>query len=417
MGSSTKKTFRLRRFLKIPILAAQLTGTFPLHFLANGPSGFFIKFSWRNAGMIGFIFRLVYIAHTSLVFYTYSDNVQKLRKRWSQTMIFAQTTTQTAITIADFAFVTLLICRRSRFNDFLTSLEKLLEEICDKSDAIQLKKWMEETIGNYRLLLWPFGCIFLMVLIGLVTSLLFYIPWFRIIFPNWPAGPWILGLMFAYYSLSMHFRLLNILPIVALIYIFKAGFFLLKKNIQSSSESEVSWIMEKFCKLENLIQEFLVLFNFKLACGVVTILISLLTVVFNGIFILMRVARGQAEYFEDSWMHFINLVPWNISLCLVFYHLCDVSTRMTNEANKCIFEFRKCRVENLTEEEKHKLSLFYIERCTRPPKVSPARFFTLGRHLFPTVLGMMTTYVIVLYQFESDDKAEYKFGVNKNVTV
>lgn len=404
MTFSNNQKFLLSPFLKIPVLGAQLTGSFPLSL--NVSLRKTVPF-WRNVGAVVLILKVIFLACFVQLFGDASVKFEKLNDVWSNTMMSAEMVTLIVTTTTDFTFACILLWRRQRFSELLQDFEKILEDIWSKSEIICDKNWRMDCYLQDTSIKWPVAIILTMVMTSFASGALIYIPWYVTLFPEWTKAPWVLAMTLGYYGIVMHFRLLGLFPVVVLLRLLRSGFALLGKNIECLSKPDVKWIMDMYTELEKLLRKLHSLFDFQLVCcGMVSILVSLLSIFFDGVFVLIRLARGVRQDVGSVFSQFVPIVPWMVSLCLVLYLLCDASTGMTTAANECIWAFRKCPQMNaLNSDERQKVMLFYVEKCTRPPRVSPKGLFTIGRSLIPKMLGMVTTYLIVLYQFESDDHA------------
>lgn len=405
MADYATKFFR-GSFLKLPTLAAQLTGTFPLSISETGRTFVKLSFTWKNIGVLCTLLRIALITEMVYVIYHHRVKIENVMGDWTSTMQFAELMTQSSIIVGDTVSTVLIVYRRRRINKFLSSLGNVVTDIWKQSgtfcDTNLTKKFHE----LYKFIKWSFGWVATMSVINMALSNIVYVPVASEMFPEWTWGVFQIVIFNVYYEVTMHFRLLYFFLPVAILFMIYVGFGMLGYAVEHFlPDLELNWIMGNFTRLERLLKEFHLLFEFQLITGILTLLSTLLSVSFLGIAFFMGYSRGERT--DLSLYEFISVVPWAISLSLIFCIVCDIATRMTAEAKECIWAFRKWQhVDDYGNDEKHKLILFYLERCTRPPQVSPAQLFTLGRHLFPTVLGMMATYLIVMYQFESDDLQE-----------
>lgn len=391
-------------FLKLPILAAQLAGTFPLS-ISNVNDGRFVRLaiSWKSIGLLTAIMRAICFFHVMTLFIEKADAISQVLGDWSSTLVFAEFLTHGIVVFGDFTVAVMLIFRRQRVNQFLTELGKTVTGLWNQSKGLRDHELSKTFVGQYRFMKWAFGWVIVMAITNTIGTYIICIPKVAVTYPDWVSGPVDIGIFLGYYELTMHFRLLSFFPVVAFIYVFYTSFGALRANVEHVTNQDVNWIIDCFGRLEKLLKEFHSLFGFQLIIGVLTILSSVLSVSFQGLILIMNFSKRGSNP-EGSLIH-MSIIPWATSLSLVFYILCDIATRMTTAAKGCVWAFREWPdVDELRDDDKQRLILFYIEGCTRPPKVSPGNLFTLGRHLFPSVLGIMTTYLIVLYQFESDDK-------------
>lgn len=399
--------FEIRSHLKLPVQAAQLAGCFPLSLRTKSSKKdvrLELIFSWISVGILAATFRLAIYGHVAYQFLYRSMFENLSGGSWSKTLVFSESTSQIFAIIGDFATTIIFILRKNRINDFLNLLDKTIQELAERIGESHDKQLTQSIFSPFNFMKFTFGWISVMSLISLVISTWIVIPIYSEGYPNWSEGPRLIVAVLGYYEITMHFRLLSFLPMISFIHLLHVGFAMLRKKVESlSQQQEIRWITNNFCKLEELVQKFHSLFEFHLGIGMMTIMTTFVSVTFGEVLLTIQVARGVDK--DKGWYHLISLVPWSISLCLLFYLLCDVSTRMTTEAKECVWAFRKSSiVDTLEPEEKQKLMMFYMDRCSRPPQVCPAKHFTLGKQIVPTVLGMVTTYLVVFYQFESDER-------------
>lgn len=410
MMVTSQRKYLLISILHLPVRAAQLTGSFPLSLQDNPRRNFnsFIKFSWRSVGFFAVIFRIFLICRFVQLFMEHRHNIDRLSTIWTMTMIAVQVANQIVLTFGDLGFVVILILRRRRFNQFLLALENFFQDILQENGGWHDKPLISRFFSGDLTIKRAFAWISAMSVVSMLIAGFFYVPWFCSLFPEWASAPWIIGTILLYYEITIHFRLLAFLPVCALIHILQVGFTLLTKRIERLSDEPggAKGVIDKYCRLEKFLKELHYIFDLQLICGLFTILASLLVIIFNGVYVVMRIFRGTilVANFGSALTEFASMLPWIMSLCLIFYLISDFSSEMTTAAKQCIWAWRMCpQIDKLDQEERQSIMLFYMEKCTRPPQLRPAGMFRVGRDMFPTVLGILATYVIVLYQFEEDE--------------
>lgn len=368
--SNTEQFWR-GSFPKLSVLAAQLSGTFPLS-LDENSSGYFCSFSWLNFGMLAMTFRTLLATFyfcTSMI-----DMAESLLAEWSKTMILFEMVTHIVITVCDICTGILWIVNKNKYNTLLLSLHNFFTDMRQSSSGNQqtnILQIQKAFLLKYRVLKWSIYGIIFSAFQGLVLI------WMNTLNVR---GPLTLdtAIQDTFYTFTLNFRLLGFFPVISLIFMFQFGFALLKCHVL---ESPVAVVVKNFTKLEQLLADFHTLFAFQLASGMATILASMLDMGFNLIVEIMLLNFSL----EDIW-YSLSLESWIVSLLITFYLLCDIPTGLSRASMECLWEFRKCsNLNGMDSDEKKTFMQFYIEKATRPPKVSPAALFTLGRELFPTV--------------------------------
>lgn len=380
--------------LKIPALAAQLTGSFPL-VLELSPMGpkiaprISIRYSWKSVGVFMFVLRFLLITSYNLyVTICHSAEIAEMFGDWSKTMMFTEGIVQTCSTFGDLFMAIQLIWQRKRLSCFLTNLVTLLQNIWENcADTCKNDKFLMEELGSrHRSTVQIFTWILLVAPLSCITNCLIYFPATvkNIPFWNWRyAG---VPNFFIYLELATHFRLLNLLLLITLIFMFQIPLSMLRCHVEYSQNIHAiySLAMVTVDKLEKLVEEFHSLFSIHLLTATVVTLLSILVVSFNVLVLVMRFADNSLTWY---WYQLASLFPWAISLILSFYAICDTSTNMTHEASECIWAFRTHpQLDSLSHEDKQKMLLFVVEKtATRRLVVAPGKLFTLGRHILPTV--------------------------------
>ncbi|CAL8118110.1 unnamed protein product [Orchesella dallaii] len=188
---------------------------------------------------------------------------------------------------------------------------------------------------------------------------------------------------------------------------------LTKSNTNATVEPKrLVWIIENYNEIEIFLKEFHQLFGLQLY----NMCIAFLFPVLNTGFEFIKVFRSEEL---GSWelAAVIGGTPHLISVTIPFFLLCDASTAMSNEALTCVTNFRGDISPLLSEtdtELKDQIFMFYSSTLANPPRIRPGNFFSLGRHILPTVLGLMTTYLIVLQQFVSQEQSGKLLGKDNN---
>lgn len=383
-----------KNFFKFPVLAAQLTGTFPLSLILEKDDQYHLKFTWTGIGTLTILLRVCIYLGVGRIVGTKSDALWSHYGGWSGTLAISEILMQGSVVYGDVAWITLLLYRRRNLDKFVTSLSTLMTQISD-----HVYPNGEEQQTDYQEIYKQSKFISLIFLAICSLGLFFFLPAATIFIINvasifqgsirWFEMVVLLG----YFCFTFQFRLISFYFCVAVIFALKSGFILLQKNLQRVFHSrpssniimqEMRWTLNNYKQVEIFLKQFHFFFNFQLILGVSTILIGFLNEAFELLCIFMGRRSGTGF---TTWQQPISYFSMLLGNFLVFYLLCDVTSGLTKQAQECIWTLRSFpNMHLLPEEEKEKMLLFYVEKATQPPTISPYDLFTFGRHLLPTVI-------------------------------
>lgn len=405
--------------LNMPVKAAQVTGSFALNLekvpLKTGTESsnlhnhdesrwVVLKFSWKSWGVFLVICRYLLVGHSQYVVNEYMREILELFGGWSGTMTRAQFTMQGVATFGDLYLTILLVCRRQRLSHFITSLMNVVNHlwldystICEGKGVI-----LEDLTTRYSSIERTFMCVAFLASGTFLFNCIIFLPGVIHVFADWIWGVVNFPIFLLYLELTSHFRLLNFFLVITLLFTFQMSLVILRSHVEHCKEIRrtINLAVATFDQLEKLLEEFHSLFNLQLLIGLVVVLLSILVSSFNALVLIMKAADGPVHWF---WYQLVMLFPWTTSLLITFYAICDSSTALTTEANECIWAFQSHpQLELLSEEEKQRILMFVVEKATNPRlTVSPAKLFTLGRHILPTVCPMLSTiFLLTKYIFK-----------------
>lgn len=399
------KKFRLfltGDIFKEPVLAAQLTGMFPLS-LTRSPEPdrlLHLTFSWKGCGTIAIIFRvlLLFLLLGWRIYDRKGVLLEACFGQWSNTAALSQNVTNSIITIADFTWVVVLLHQRKHLDRFFTEVVAFVRGFPEISnDVKEFDLAAQERISKkHSHLKCTTGMLWTLFLLAYCGSLITYIPRVGKAFEG-DSTVWVKVIVVAFallhFMISSQFRLLSFFLPTTFMVKFQVAYALLRNRAESLNrkegisihevEEDIDWIQQQYDHIIKLLKEFHCLFDFQLIVGILTILLTMLDSTFQVLLVVMRTAKGSLEF---TWYQILSLMPLQISLVVTFYQLCDAATAMTEEAMLCVLSFRNCPgLDNFPIGLKEKILLFYVQRIAKPPVVSPGNMYTLGRHLFPTV--------------------------------
>lgn len=390
---------------RFPLLFSQLTGSFPLSVkqrLINGQPDVIFIVSLINPGICTLILRIALIVEIIRASRVRCKEFAIIRGEWSHTLLFAEITVNIIIHVGDIYCAYLAVVRRQRMSAFFTSLARLLGDLWRKinnaDDSLE-RKFMRKYKYNVK---WPFWYIFFLSICSFWVGLFLIVPNVSNLYPDWAWGKLEVALLLFYMDYTLLFRFLSLFILASILFLLQIGFSMLASHVDHCGTAEqVVFVLENFDKLENLLKEFHLLFNFQLISGAVTILLSLLAAGFNEIVMIMVSPR--------DYMAIVSVYPWAFALALTFYILCNLATGLTSEAKNCVWAFRTSPgIDSLPGDMQDKLLLFFIEKTTKPPTVSPGNCFRLGCHILPTVQTQLL-FVCINYSNHKIMKVYFNF--------
>ncbi|CAL8118094.1 unnamed protein product [Orchesella dallaii] len=395
----------IRNLLVVPIRINQLLGTFPL---SLNKSDLTLDKSWKSNLLVLICLLLQFNSPYLFSLAISKEDYEKMYTNYNKTAETTQTVINSLINFIENICLLIFIRGRAKiqlfYSEFFESFVNLLEP-CYKLGKQQEFNFPLR-ISRLRKVL---GMIFFFGVLNLGGT------WFVAIGKGIAAGlgfqkVTLFAIASAYWTIMHHFRQLTCYFYICTIMCFQLSFKAL--GILSSGEYDLNektpdqhrriiWTMQTFQKLDGFVKGFHELFGIQLLSICIVILLPIL----NSTFEILNAFK--AENF-GGWELFAlaSVLPHLVTLILTFFILCDVSTMVVHEATTCVTDFRSIKsIDELTEIQE-KIRLFYISTLSNPPCICPGKFFTLGRHILPPALGLMTTYLIVLQQFSLQEEAE-----------
>lgn len=401
----------LRRgdLFRLPLLAAQLPGMFPLTLIKDAKrQRFRVIFSWTGAGTILLLLRWCIII-SATIYHWNPQEVEAALSGWTKMASFSELFQNSFVTFADMIWALMVFLKRREINWFFISVVASIVEgwlgSRDEEEKIEIK---EMILRKYRKLRFIVTVVISLSCVTVATNCLDLVTLFR----GHPekrsvasAIMWVLDGLF-----GTHLRLLSFYLPAAFMFAFQIAYATLKAKIlklakkqemritdgvdnvmQNDLEDQIriSQILAFYDKMDKLLKEFHVIFNFQLTIGMLSMMFTILDAMFKVVIIVMDLVKGSGGF---NAYQLVTFMPLLISLLITVYVLCNAATAMTREAKDCVFAFRRCPdLDSLPVEVKESILMFFVQRVTNPPKVSPFNLYTLGRHLFPTVRLLLKT--------------------------
>ncbi|CAL8118092.1 unnamed protein product [Orchesella dallaii] len=296
------------------------------------------------------------------------------------------------------------IMNRSKIQEFYSTLLKIQSDLLEACYENSKEKDIDMK-GRVSKLKKTMGFILIISFFGLVCTVSLHCG--RALEANFESKKVaIFFVLSVYWSIMYHFRLLTFYLWICTIMCFEISFKALETLVRPRDVKKISarstWIMKNYKRLEESLKEFHHLFGSQLLS--ICSLFGL--AVLNTSYELLKVLRTEELGCYDFLSAILAVFQLTL-LSIAFFSLCNASSEMTNQATNCALDFRNISVfSELRNDTYNEILLFYISAISKPPRISPGNFFSLGRHILPPVLGLMTTYLIVLQQFTLQEESD-----------
>lgn len=420
---------------RLPVLAAQVTGLFPLSLLEpkKPRRSLRLGFSWTGLGTLFFVCRVISHINSYVVFFWEGRQLKRLFQEWGRTAAASHFIVTSLVVNLDLFWALLLFWRRHQLDLFFNSLIGLIGEIWERSQGSEDESKVRQLIsGKYLELRRIILIVSFLAWLAFLMALGNYVPRVHEMLVGWEIHWAFLSLVVMLFQsiVTNQVRLLSFFLLTAFMFTFQTAYAILKGKIDHSTrtrlegqgesgppqenfpwhtsttkvettriteaavaeglatnvspvEANIAWILRSFDRVEAMLKEFHSIFGYQLVIGILAILLITLICTFQVLIMCMDIVKGSGRF---RLMQLASISPMLLSLLLTMYLLCDAATAMTQEAKDCVFAFRNCPdFDDLPNHVKETVLLFFIQGITKPPQVSPGKLYSLGRHLFPTV--------------------------------
>ncbi|CAL8118078.1 unnamed protein product [Orchesella dallaii] len=425
---------KLQEFVNISVRPSQISGLFIFGFDTKQQR---YTFAWLSSPTICTILKLIIILGTICYGTTHEAFVDQrfgIKNDENTTLGATEAILSLTLFASDFLGISLFWKNRRRVEDFLNSIENTLVTFTTElKDHTWVGDWFYHTSKRCRWLVAAISAsstiAFLIVSYQDLFSILAYIlgkgelDWVSCTFPIFT---------YCWYAIlfrRLHFRIL----LMTMIDTLQFGFRSVKEHatefanakgvggigdvrirrvlgdidekgtrqgditvIDYFKEVKLRQILEKYRSMELLLEEFNDLFAPHLLSGILSMVVVLLMALFH-VFVEVEVNKGFNRF---AFIFGMN------SLCnfAALFYLGTSATEMASEADASITAVRDIPLSSINPILKQKVMLHYQQALAVPLVVSPGGFFSLNREMLTSVAGALTTYLIVLIQFEGSEK-------------
>ncbi|CAL8118104.1 unnamed protein product [Orchesella dallaii] len=388
----------LGELIVIPLRANQALGAFPFRFNNSNNS---LSFSWLSFPIFFMFLRVIFSCTHSLLFRFIQNDVNVLFAYLSKTERFVHVTVASISGSFDFFCFAVMIRKRKQVVSFFTSFTNKVVELI-KLGFEELDEVQAKALGRRKMRLNVcMGIVFLLALFSYALSFIYFCVeapesakvWWKVLLVSVLSIHWI--------ALNQ-LRLLTFYFCISIIICFRAAFmalYVIVDQKKANQSRRIFWVVEMYKEVEILLEEFQSVFEYQL----LNISYTFVLPTINSTFQISKLLTG-GEFGKSEWNGLGTLIPNVVSATLTFAILCDACTGMTDAAVKCVSSFRDAStVFELRDDKQDKLLMFYTSALAKPPRIYPGKFFFLGRQALPSILGLVTTYLIVLQQFKQQE--------------
>ncbi|CAL8085639.1 unnamed protein product [Orchesella dallaii] len=387
--------------LLLPLRINQTFGAFPL---ALDKSKLTLNTSWKNYTLTFIVSTFIILSRFS--FYTLSfQDLQTVYRISGSTETFISNAANNLSSAFDLICLYTFFKNRYKIQSFYTSYLKHVIRLLSTNYSYCAE---EEKIlrGETKKLKIVIGITIAMLLSVAINGVTFYCG--RAIQSELNIRKVVTFFILTLYWMTInHIRLLTFYLWIAFIISFKVSFralgILMRPRPNESNicitANRVFWVLKEYQEIQVYLKEFHALFGAQLVNLCFTAVVPLGNVVFQ---VVKCFREDGIETWELSTL--ASLVPYILSGMTTFFILCDAATSMTTEATNCMYNLRQIPcISEMPVDKQQNILLFYTLTISKPPRISPGSFFYLGRHILSPVLGLITTYMIVILQFRSQE--------------
>ncbi|CAL8118098.1 unnamed protein product [Orchesella dallaii] len=399
-GSPNLRAFTIfvGNLIVLPLRANQALGTFPFCYNQSNNS---LTFSCLSFPFFFMVLRILFTFTPSIIFRFIRHDITVLYSFLSGTEQFVQVTVNALSASIDLICLAVMIRKRIQVTTFFTALTTKVVELImqgyNKLDEMEAKIMLRRR----RRLNVCMGIVFLLSVASYIFTLIHYCleasesatVWWK---------PVLVSFLSLFWIMLNQLRLLTFYFCISIIICFRAAFLSLYLKVghkKANQSNRIFWVVEMYKEVEILLEEFHSVFEYQL----MNISYSFVLPTINSTFQISKLLT-TGEIGKLEWNELATLIPHVISATLTFAILCDACTGMTDAAVKCVSSFRQAStISELHDDMQDKLLMFYTSALAKPPRINPGKFFFLGRQALPSILGLVTTYLIVLQQFKQQE--------------
>ncbi|CAG7678318.1 unnamed protein product [Allacma fusca] len=166
------------------------------------------------------------------------------------------------------------------------------------------------------------------------------------------------------------------------------------ENIRISEETRIC--LRTYDIIENLFFQFEDHFRIQLILQTLVSMISISVLTFFLTYCLLR-----NSIIHLMWeIFYLTIELWQM------YYTGTWCSRVTSSSKAILSKLYSLNDSTFPPELRSKIQKLTLKLSTNPPQVSPGQYFVLDRKSLTTILASITTYIIILLQFEISDNGD-----------
>ncbi|CAG7678317.1 unnamed protein product [Allacma fusca] len=167
-----------------------------------------------------------------------------------------------------------------------------------------------------------------------------------------------------------------------------------REHIRISEETRKC--IQAYDIIEDLFFQFEDHFRIQLIFHTLVSMISISVLIFFLIFFILH-----SKFSNLIWVGFyLTIELWQM------YYTGTWCSRVTSSSKSVLSKLYSLNDSTFHPELRSKIQKLILKLSTNPPKISPGQFFILDRNSLTTILASITTYIIILLQFEVSDNGK-----------
>ncbi|CAL8118066.1 unnamed protein product [Orchesella dallaii] len=383
----------LQKILKVPIKISQLTGTFVFNLKSNAE----ISFSWSSWPLYFFLIKL-FGCTINLIWFSQNWHVfSELFGGWGDTDMFSNLIIIVVSQLSDTFCALITLKNRVHIIDIHNRLVQFIVDIMLESQSdSSLSSGSEELIQEHlemfektrKQLSIP---TWIVVIISCMAYCISVVTTIRgAIFALHLEPHLVAALPIFMFSLSFWnmIRLTNYFVLAGILSYIRFGLVVWRRRCQYETvekakeivveDWKVLGILQNYKKINGLINELNVIFQWPLLAGMLTQLLSVLCFLYQLCSWLGRVNVAAI----------VSLAPGLIAHGLSFYNFCKAASDINEEGKQCVDALREMGSSTLLSKGlNRRIKMYHMAGAVEPP----------------AIFGLIITYLLVLIQFEMND--------------
>lgn len=319
-----------------------------------------------------------------------SDLTENVRDSCYTTETFVMSLMSVNLFISDVIYTTSLILKRNKILNFYNKLMIFIEHVstCDKrAISIKLMQDGHKFISVMEKVTWGVFAFTVVGMISLIHETFAKLPAYQDKHPL--IGALLPLLLPTFWGFEMIVRNITKLFIITILHCLKIGIILVH---MPGADDKLEDLIRNMEATEELVKEFNQTFDKILIADLFTLLVVITLVPFQMIIWISRGGLGPILF--DTFIFLLH--------CFTIFELCNAGDQIAIHVQKCAGAIHRLRSKQITT---NSSGFMWFTRLIRDPQgIQPGNIFHLNRATFTAILSTLTTYLVVLLQFLSDEE-------------